>query len=199
MVPTILETPGNSQVVDVTVFDFKKQLVSLLNDPFLFGNIDHLDVNQSDPFSKYKAHNRVLLSTVNSGMRYKLAYETCVTCQGSDFLVPIIFACDETKVSNQGKASCWPLLFTTSILNQEMQNLPAAWRPLGYIYDVSLTTSTNQEKQFGVNLKYTHLHQILKSILASYINCQKSTALTNMNLKLGGVQKVVNLKVPCFL
>ena len=60
-IPTILETPGNPQVVDVTVFDFKKQLVSLLNDPFLFGNIDHLDVNRSDPFSKYKAHNRVLL------------------------------------------------------------------------------------------------------------------------------------------
>ena len=171
-------------MVDVTVFDFKKQLVSLLDDPFLFGNIDHLDVNPSDPFSKYKAHNKVL-STVNSGMRYKLAYETCVTCPDSEFLVPIIFACDETKVSNQGKASCWPLLFTTSILNQEMQNLPEAWRLLGYIYDVSLTTSTNQEKQFGVDLKYTRLHQILKLILASYIHCQKSTALTNMNVKLG--------------
>ena len=101
MVPMILETPGNPQVVDVTLFDFKKQLVSLLNDPFLFGNMDHLDVNRSDPFSKYKTHNRVL-STVNSGMRYKLAYETCVTCPESDFLVPIIFDCDETKASNQG-------------------------------------------------------------------------------------------------
>ena len=53
-VPTILETPGNPQVVDVTVFDFKKQLLSLLNDRFLFGNIDNLDVNKSDPFARYK-------------------------------------------------------------------------------------------------------------------------------------------------
>ena len=196
-VPTILETPGNPQVVDVTVFDFKKQLLSLLNDRFLFGNIDNLDVNKSDPFARYKTPNNVL-STVNSGMRYKLAYKTCVTCPESDFLVPIIFACNETKVSNQGKAACWPLLFTTSILNQEMRNLPAAWRPLGYIYDVSLTTSTNQEKQFGVDLKYTRLHQILKSILSSYIHCQNSTALSNMKVRLGEISKVVNLKVPCF-
>ena len=97
-VPTILETPGNPQVVDVTVFDFKKQLLSLLNDSFLFGNIDNLDVNKSNPFAKYHTHSRVL-STVNSGLRYKLAYETCVTCPDSHFLVPIIFACDETKVS----------------------------------------------------------------------------------------------------
>ena len=54
-------------------------------------------------------------------MRYKLAYETCVKNPENDFLVPIIFVCDETKVSNQDKASCWPLLFTTSILNQEMK------------------------------------------------------------------------------
>ena len=121
--------------MDVTVFDFKKQLLSLLNDPFLFGNIDNLDVNRSDPFAKYKTHNSVL-STVNSGTRYKLAYKTWVTCPDSDFLLPIIFACNKTKISNQGKAACWPLLFTTSILNQEMRNLPAAWRPLGYIYDV---------------------------------------------------------------
>ena len=81
----------------------------------------------------------------------------------------------------------------------EMQNLPASWRPLGYIYNVSLTTSTNQEKQFGVDLKYTPLHQILKSILGSYIHCQMSTAVSNVKVRLGETSKVVNLKVPCFL
>ena len=54
-VPTILETPGNPQVVDVTVFDFKKQLLSLLTDPFLFGNIDNLDVNKAN--LPYRARN----------------------------------------------------------------------------------------------------------------------------------------------
>ena len=63
----------------------------------------NLDMNKSEPFAKYKTHNKVL-STVNSGMRYKLAYETCVTCPESDLLVTIIFACDKSKVSNLGKA-----------------------------------------------------------------------------------------------
>ena len=44
----------------------------------------------------------------------------------TEFLLPIIFACDETKVSNQGKTSSWLLLFTTSILNQTMRNKSSA-------------------------------------------------------------------------
>ena len=175
--------------MDITVLDFKKPLLSLLNDPFLFGNIDNLDVNKTDPFAKHPTHNRVL-STGNMGRRYKLAYKTGVTNIESDFLVP--------KISNQDKASCCPLLFTTSILSQEMRNLPTALWPLGYIYNVSLTTSTNQEKQFGMDLKYTQLHQIIKSILGSYIHYQKSTALHNVKVQLGSTTKCVNLRVPCF-
>ena len=58
----------------------------------------------------------------------------------TEFLIPIIFACDETKVSNQGKISSWSLLFTTSILNQTMRKTPSAWHPLGYIPDLKLNT-----------------------------------------------------------
>ena len=83
----------------------------------------------------------------------------------TEFLIPIIFACDETKVSNQGKTSSWPLLFTTSILNQTMRNKPSAWRLLGHIPDLRLNTSINEENQFGVELKSIRLHQVLKTIL----------------------------------
>ena len=71
----------------------------------------------------------------------------------TEFLIPIIFACDETKVSNQGKTSSWLLLFTTSILNQTMRNKLSAWQLLGYIPDLKLNTSINEEKQFKVELK----------------------------------------------
>ena len=76
-----------------------------------------------------------------------------------EFLTPIIFECDETKVLSQGlgKASCWPLLFTTTVINQSKQNVPMAWQPLGYIYDTSLLLSTN-EKKLGVHVPYKHLH-----------------------------------------
>ena len=75
-----------------------------------------------------------------------------ITSPDTEMLIPIIFACDETKVSNQGKTSSWPLIFTTSILNQTMRNKPSAWHLLGYIRDLRSNASINEEKQFSVEL-----------------------------------------------
>ena len=196
-VQAILETNTNPEYVEVAVFDFKKQLLSLLHDKSLFGSFQNLDINPKNPFGKYESEKKIL-STVNSGHRYNLAYKTMINSPDTQFLMPIIFACDETKVSSQGKASCWPLIFTTSILNQEMRNKPSAWRPLGYIPDLSMTTSGNQEKQFGVHLKYNRLHQLLRTILASFVKCQNEPLLNNVTLNLGNQTKKVDLKIPCF-
>ena len=103
-----------------------------------------MNVNLDDPFGPYKARNNYL-STVNSGNRYQRAYKKMITSLDTEMLIPIIFACDETKVSNQGKTSSWPLIFTTSILNQTMRNKPSAWHLLGYIPDLKLNTSINKK------------------------------------------------------
>ena len=195
-VDVLLPTASNPQWAQITVFDFKTQLMSLLRDNFIFGDIANLDVNPNDVFGKYRAPNRIL-STINSGHRYQLAYQNMIA-KKKDFLLPIIFACDETKVSSQGKTSCWPLLFTTTIINQHNRNLPMAWRPLGYIYDTSLLLSPNEEKKIGVTTKYKRLHKILDTILASYVACQNNDSLENVTLTLGTATKEVNLKVPCF-
>ena len=39
---TKLPITSEPQFVDVTVFDFKKQLLALLEDPFIFQNIDKI-------------------------------------------------------------------------------------------------------------------------------------------------------------
>ena len=196
-VTTMIPTSDGHQNVPVTVFDFKSQLMALLKDPQLFGDLNNLDVNPQDIFGKYRAHNNCL-STVNSGYRYKQAYQTMVVNPTKDFLMPIIFACDETKVSSMGKGACWPLMFTTSILNQEKRNLPRAWKPLGYVYDTSLVLSANEEKELGTHIKYQRLHNILDTILATYVKCQRPGALDGIVLTFGRHSQTVNLKVPCF-
>ena len=196
-VRTILETNTNTpQYLDVTVFNFKNQLLNLLGDKSLFGDIENLDVNPDNPFGKYTSPNKVL-STVNSGKRYKKAYRSMITDPENQLLLPIIFATDETKVSSQGKASSWPLVFTTSILNQSSRNKPSAWRLLGYIHDSSINTSSNQERQFSKHLKSSRLHQILKSILGSFVNFQKQES-GPVDVNLGRFKKQVILKTPCF-
>ena len=106
-VEILLETNSNPQPIKVTLFDFEKQLLSLLNDKELFGNINNLDINPDNPFGSYKAPGNVL-STVNSGMCYQQAYKTMIKDPDSQVLIPIIFACDETKVGSLGKATSWP-------------------------------------------------------------------------------------------
>jgi hypothetical protein len=111
-------------------------------------------------------------------------------------MMPIIFACDETHLQKGGKAASWPLLFTTSILNQKLRNLPIAWRTLGYINDLSLIQSSTKDKNLPKELKAERLHAIFKTLLASIIEAQESGALDDIPITFGGDTKIVNLKVP---
>ncbi len=143
-VPTTLPGPVD-QVVQTTRFNCTNLLYSLVSDRALFGNLDNLDVNLDNPFGKYVPPTGVL-STTNSGQWYNMAYYHKVKDPAKDFIMPIIIACDETHLRKGGKVASWPLLFTTSILNQKMRNLPIAWRTLGYINDVSLIQSSAEDK-----------------------------------------------------
>jgi hypothetical protein len=108
-----------------TCFNFTDQLYWLVaSDGVLFGKLDNFDVNDDDlPFSNYFPING-LLSTTNSGQWSNMAYSHEVKDPANDFLMPIIIACDETRLQKGSKkASSMPLLLTTSILNQKMRNL----------------------------------------------------------------------------
>ena len=58
--------PSND-VVLVTTFDFRAMVESLLNDPLLTQNLDHLDVDHCNPFGPYKPD---MLAQSNSGVWY---------------------------------------------------------------------------------------------------------------------------------
>jgi hypothetical protein len=52
------------------------------------------------------------------------AYKTLVKDPTTYFLLPICFACDETKLHKKtGKTSSWPLLFSTTLFNQKLKAL----------------------------------------------------------------------------
>ena len=47
----------------------------------------------------------------------------------------------------------------------------------------SLLLSANEEKRLGVTMKYTQLHRILDTILASYVHYQKGQSLQGITLR----------------
>ena len=79
-----------------------------------------------------------------------------------DFLLPIVFACDETKLSKTGKSGCWPFLFTTTIFNQKLCNKGSAWRPLlGNVYDINTVDSKQERAHQSNEYKGERLHGVL--------------------------------------
>ena len=78
-----------------------------------------------------------------------------------------------------------------------MRNKSIAWKPLGYIYDLSTVLSQNQEKDGKVTLKSRRLHKMFDVILETFIEAQ-DICLNDIELTLGDITNKVNLKLPCF-
>lgn len=188
--------PGpDKESVPVTRFDFSTQLMSLLSDRKLVGNLDNLDVNLDDPFSRYVSPGNIL-SCVNSGQWYNDAYDYCIK-DPNDFLCPIIFAIDESKLQGGGRTGAQPILFSTSLFNQKLRNTSLVWRPLGYIYDLDNIETQIERKAQGNDLKYSRFHSVIAKVLETFVFAQRSNVLSNVELTIGNFTKIVNIKVPC--
>jgi hypothetical protein len=124
-----LTLPGDGRAIPVTHFPFVNMLHTLLSDPVVMSNLSNLDVNPGNPFRKYKKADKHL-STVNSGAWYQKAYKNLVKDPVKDFLVPIVFACDKTKLAKSGKTGCWPLLFIKPTSSQFVVLLASPWLSL---------------------------------------------------------------------
>jgi hypothetical protein len=109
-----------------------------------------------------------------------------------DFMMPIIFAYDETHLGKGGKAASWPPLFTTPILNQKTRNLPIAPRTLDYIIDLTMIQSSAKDKNLSKESKAKRPHAIFKTLLALIIEAQEAGALDNIPIRFGGITKIVN-------
>jgi hypothetical protein len=190
-----LTLPGDGVFIPVTWFPFINMLYSLLGDPKLVSDLSNLHVNPDNPFGKYKSEGDYL-TTVNSGAWYQTAYKDLIKDPEKDFLLPISFACNETNLSKTGKTCCWPLLFTTTIFNQKLRNNASAWRPLCYIYDVNIVDSKQERAHQSNEYKGNWLHAIFCTVLESFIEAQNLGLLDNITLTLGGIEWVVNLRIP---
>ena len=189
--------------IEITAFDFQAQLYSLLSNDELTNDLNMLDVNKDDPFTKYIPPDG-MIGTFNSGSWYNNAWDFCVRPNTNDWMCPIIFGIDETLVgSHLNRATATPVSFTLSIFSEETRARPSAWRTLGFVYDTKIhgkTLVTNNENTQMRKLNSTDnsrcYHVIMREILRSFVKVQK-TGIKNVTIKLGKFQKQVTIKVPC--
>ena len=71
-----------------------------------------------------------------------------------------------------------------------------AWRPLGYVANENVFFSGSERNENLPDGKSLRLHKILDSILQSYKAAQLPGALSHSKIRLGQIEKVVNLYVP---
>ena len=78
-------------------------------------------------------------------------------------------------------------MFSTTIFNQTLQNKYIAWRPLGYIYDLTIDESASIHNAQTSHLHYQRLHNIFKVLLGILLDAQLPNALDGIELTLGEV------------
>jgi hypothetical protein len=108
--------------LQVVVFDIKKMLSSLFDDPNL-NQYSNLVVNDKNRFAKYEPVDGCY-GEVNSGLWYQNAYSNCIKDPNKEFLCPIILASDKTTLSDIGDLHVDAIFMTTSLFNTEVSKIP---------------------------------------------------------------------------
>ena len=86
------------------------------------------------------------------------------------FLLPIILQIDELKIDNRGKIQMEPILMSLSLPKRKIRNLPASWRPIGYIPNLDKQLHTRKDLDYKQNL--SDYNQIVGHILQPLADLQ---------------------------
>ena len=116
-------------VVPVITWDLQEQLVSLLANQTLFGDLSNLNVNPHNPFLPIPNDRPDI-----SGLWYK---ETAskLGIKGIDgrVLLGLVLGIDKTHVCENGRWTLEPLIVTTTLLKGTIWERPNSWRIIGLI------------------------------------------------------------------
>ena len=185
-----LSLPSNNTCA-ITVFDFKNQLFTLLNNNELMDpNNLLLDLNNTPNAIDCSDNNQTILGDVNNSQWFIETTNRMCT-EENDILVPVIFFIDETTVAHNGSCSIEPVSFTLGIFNRETRGNPDAWSILGYIPSMDSNTLNDTDVSRKGQSRLKDYHAALKFILHSFRETQnKEKLIWNF------YGKEYNLKIP---
>jgi hypothetical protein len=78
-----------------------------------------------------------VLGDINTGSRFREAYNVLCTIPGLHVLCPLIFFIDKTHTDTFGNLCLDPVTFTLGIFKRHFWNQPKVWQTLGYITNQS--------------------------------------------------------------
>jgi len=186
----------------VYYFVFRCGFIGLLQDIRLWIDPTKLNVNY-DPSNPSKAFGIYtprpgFIDDVQDALFY---LETCkqfnIDPDLGEFLFCILMYVDKTGTDPNCRFAVEPFSFTLSIFKRSLRNLSIAWRVLGYLPDLDLTSSSATKKRAysiapGMNAR--NYHKILSIVLETFNNEQKKT-FNPVMLRIGKYCKPVNARL----
>jgi len=188
--------PNNIQI---TVFDFVQQLLSLLSDPDLM-KPENLLINLDDFRKPFISHGNI--GELLSAYWYKA---TCLKLRKSDreWVIPIILYTDKTHIDSKGRFKLDPVVFSLGIFKEHVRNSPNAWRPLGFKEILHLSSAEAATEAAGNSCNADHnYHVMMAKVLESYIKAQTPSTpevpnpLCNAEIKIGQQIHKCDILVP---
>lgn len=189
-----LTLPRSLRIVDVTTYDFRAQLYSLLSDTHLMCDTNLLFF-EDHPFgvpvgARLSDH---VLTDITDGSVYRKAYSIFVQIEKRDLLVPIILFIDKTHIDAKGRLCLEPVTFTLGIFTKEARKHSYAWRPLGFIVNQNLGKTGSNPTD-----RAEDYHFVLSHILGSLKKAQASNGI-HWSLVFAKTEYNVVMKIPILL
>ena len=106
--------------VEVVHYNFLESLKCLLNDKAIFGNVDNLVVNTTNPFHPYVPQSPESIDKVLDGQWYKDTVQSHIRedMKSTHFLFPIYIYIDKTPIDKNVRYGLEPVVFSTPIIKR---------------------------------------------------------------------------------
>jgi hypothetical protein len=191
LVPEVCETPlpKGGYVVHVVRYDFLEMMRSLLTNPDLARDENYLFPGGNEPWwidaptwedIESNHPESYIHSNIVQGEWYVCTHHLKCKVEKQDVLLPVIFAVDKTHTDVKGNLCLEPVIFTLGIFNRATRNRASAWRPLGFIPNLSVVCSKLEPED-----KVDNYHRCLDVILTSFVETQKCDGI-QWNVQLQG-------------
>jgi hypothetical protein len=219
--PSLEYTRSHRELAYVIRYGFWDQLLDLINDTPLFGNLANLKgcVNlqravdgdgtvthsvTEESFKPYVSSGG--FDEIHDGDWYK---ETCQ--QISDYMesigsteawicLAIIGYVDKTGTDAYQRYGVEPFLFTLAILNRMARGRDNAWRVLGFVPDLDLKSSSSKKRyrntKLGKGRSVRQYHACLSKILDSFSSSQQMNVRRTAYIRIGDKVKRVRVFTP---
>ena len=176
-----LTNQGQPKSAFVFSWDFQSQLVELLTNPNVFGNVNKLVVNKDNPWSRYVPDPNdggEILSSLWMNRTYDYFERNILNFSWDTHQIhPIIIYDDKTGTDSRQKYSSEPWMFCHAGIKRCYRNDPFNWRPLGYIPDLNFFSSAERRvikgRKGGASTSHLNYMSAMEPIVASLETAMK--------------------------